>query len=99
MARINLGNGQWFSTKTAVKFDEDTRWDGNNHISRATGSQWEHECLYRTSKGRWVLHTWSQWQGSSESYDLIDEAAAHAWLIAQGESDAVPAEVLAAAEL
>lgn len=40
-------------------------WNGSNHISQATGSQWEHESLLRTAGGWWVLHRWSQWQGVS----------------------------------
>jgi hypothetical protein len=97
MARIALGNGRWFDPSRAEKWKEDTYWDGNNHISKATGSQWAHEELYRTPKGTWVLHTWSQRQGSTPSYEVIDQAAAHAWLIANGEADSVPASVLAEA--
>lgn len=99
MARISLGNGKWFSTRAATTWEEDTRWDGRNHISLATGSQWDHEQLYRTPKGTWVLHCWSQWQGSRPSYEVISEAEAHAWLIANGEASAVPAPALAAAEV
>ena len=83
MARINLGNGQWFNPETAENFEEDTRWNGRNHISVATGSQWEHEEIYRTRTGRWILHEWSQWQGSGARYREIDEERARKWLINQ----------------
>ena len=99
MARISLGDKRWFDTSRAKNWEEDTYWDGNNHISKATGSQWEHEELYLTPKGTWVLHSWSQWQGSTPSWDIITEDAAHAWLIANGESSSVPSSVLAEAEV
>jgi hypothetical protein len=60
---------------------EETRWNGNNHISRATGSQWEHETLYRSAKGRyWIEHT-SQWQGSTDTARFVDEREAAVWLL------------------
>ena len=97
--RISLGNGKWFSPGASMHYGEDTRWNGNNHISCATGSQWEHEELYHTRSGTWILHSWSQWHGSTPSYRILEDAEAHAWLIAQGHADAVPAEVVAAAEV
>jgi hypothetical protein len=82
MSRIVLtdGTGRFFFTSKAQKFEEDTRWDGNNHVSLATGSEFDHEALYRTKKGLWVLHSWSQWQGSSDSWEEIDDADAARWL-------------------
>ena len=53
----------WFDRSTAESWGEDTRWDGSNHVSIATGSQWDHEQLYQTAGGRFVLYRWSQWQG------------------------------------
>lgn len=75
------GTGRWFDLEAATSFEEATRWDGHNHVSLATGSQWEHEQLYRTKSGRWVLNTWSQWQGSTESWTEIDDGAAARWLV------------------
>lgn len=74
-------SGTWFDLDTAESFDEDTWWNGNNHISSATASQWEHERLYRTKSKRWVLRHWSQWQGTAETWEEIDDAAAAAWLV------------------
>jgi len=99
MGRISLGNGTWFDDRKGTSWDESTTWNGNNHVSDATGSQWEHETLYRTAKGTWVLHSWSQWQGSLPSYEVINETTATEWLIANGHGDDVPAPVLAAAEV
>jgi hypothetical protein len=73
--------GKWFDPAKATEWEEATWWNGNNHISRATGSQWEHETLYRTAGGAWVLHHWSQWQGSTESYTLVSASEAAAWLV------------------
>lgn len=74
------GSGKWFNIDSAEVFDEDTNWNGNNHISVNTGSQWDHEKLYRTKSGRWVLCSWSQWQGSTDSWVEIDNEAAAKWL-------------------
>lgn len=99
MSRINLGNGKWFDGAKAKRWDESTTWNGNNHISDATGSQWDHEQLYRTAKGMWVLHCWSQWQGSRATYEIIDETSAIGWLIDNGHGDDVPAPALAENEV
>jgi hypothetical protein len=82
MARTQLtdGSGRWFNKAKATRWDEGTRWNGNNHISLATGSQWDHEELFRTDSGQFILHSWSQWQGSSEGYEFIDSASAVVWL-------------------
>jgi hypothetical protein len=99
MKRQRIDNGTWFDLSASMRWDEDTRWNGNNHISIATGSQWEHERLYRTRKGKFVLYAWSQWQGSGESWTLIDDGQAHAWLLRNGHDHDVPAETLAASEV
>lgn len=85
MNRQSLSNGQWFDLDAIIhSWEEGTRWNGNNHISLVTGSQWEHQKLYRTASGRWVLHSWSQYQGSTESWEEIDAAAAARWLVING---------------
>ena len=86
MTRIALTSpaGNWFDADKAECIKEDTFWDGNNHISKATGSQWEHESLYRTAGGQWVLHHWSNYQGQMASYRLISNDKAAEWLAKQG---------------
>lgn len=81
MARRVLDDGRWFDSSKAEEFEESTWFDGHNHISRATGDQWAHETLYRTAGGRWILHSWSQWQGSNESYEEISNEHAARWLV------------------
>lgn len=100
MKRQALDNGSWLNLETAEQFDEATHWNGSNHISVATGSQWEHERLYRTKSGRWVLNTWSQWQGSRETWIEIDNEAAAKWLVTNNkDSHDACAEEYAALEL
>lgn len=74
------GSGHWFIEEAAEKFDEATFWDGRNTISKATQSQTEHQALYRTAGGQFILNGWSDWQGSHETYDEISAMAAAKWL-------------------
>lgn len=83
------GSGRWFDESSAVKFRETRRHNGNNWISRATGSQWNHEWLFYTRSGRWVLNCFSDYQGSLETYEEIDESDAIAWLICNERFDEV----------
>ena len=72
-------SGIWFDADKAEEFKEETYWNGQNHISKATGSQTEHEKLYLTKSGKWVLHSWSDWQGSIDTTQLISEEQAIKW--------------------
>ena len=91
MKRISLdGANKWFDLDRAEKFPEDTRWDGNNMVSVATGSEFDHESLYRTASGWYVLHTWSQWQGSKETWTRVSDETAFDWLLKNGYEDAIP---------
>jgi hypothetical protein len=78
------GGPEWFDKAKAQEFDEDTDWNGNNFISVNTGSQWEHERLYKTARGRWVLKSWSNWQGTATTYSFIDSEEAQLWLAKNG---------------
>ena len=94
MARVNVydsdGNlAGWYDDKKSESFSEDRVWDGRNHVSRATGSKFDHEELIRTAGGRWVLHEWSQWQGPIPTRRFISKEAAREWLLAQGHDGAV----------
>lgn len=71
----------WFDPDAAAVYGEDTCFDGNNHVSLATGSQWDHEALWRTVGGRWVIKWWSQRQGHAERWYFIDNDQARDWLI------------------
>ncbi len=88
MPKYKMDDGTILNTEKAVEhWDEDTRWNGNNHISRATGSQWEHETLYKSAKGRyWIEHT-SQYQGSLPYATMLEPSEAAAWLLANDHDD------------
>ena len=79
-----LEDGRYFDTTKAEKWEETRTFDGRNHVSDATGSQWEHERLYRTAGGKWVLYHWSQWQGSHETWTEIPNEDAARWLVRCG---------------
>ena len=80
--------GTWFNPDAAIlKVKEETYHDGSNWISKATNSQWEHEALYYTKSGRFVLNHWSQWQGSRETYEEITAEDAAFWIIQNEFSD------------
>jgi hypothetical protein len=79
----------WFNPDSSTRYDEATRWDGNNSVSVNPVGRYGHQVLYRTKGGRWVLHNWSQWQGAEERYEFVDDATAKDWLLRNEEDDAV----------
>ena len=98
MARYRMSDGaSVVDTANATQhWDEDTRWNGNNHISVATGSQWEHQTLYRSRRGRYYIEHTSQWQGSTPSAEWVSNEEAARWLLANEHE--VPAELTTVAE-
>lgn len=66
--------------KSKHHWTEAQDWNGQNHISRNTGSQWAHQTLYLSSKGRYYLVHTSNWDGSLPSAEFISETAAAQWL-------------------
>lgn len=97
MSRYRMDDGTVVDTDNAVEqWEEDTFWDGSNHISKATGSQWAHETLYKSRKGRYYVEHTSQWQGSNPRCDWISNRAAAAWLLAN--KHAVPDDLAAEAD-
>ena len=92
MNRQSIDGGGWINLETAKKFVEDRNFDGRNMISAATGSQWEHETLYRSVGGVYVLHTWSQCQGSQDTWERISIHGAVAWMLQNDYDPTSPAE-------
>ena len=84
MARYRMEDNTILDTANAVDSWEEVRdFDGRNHISRATGSQWVHQKLYKSRRGRYyIVHT-SQWQGSRPHAEWVSPQEAARWLIHQ----------------
>lgn len=70
----------WFDLDKADMIQQDTEWNGNNHISVHTRSQWDSQTLYRTSGGRWVLNHSSAWQGTTPRWEFVTDEQARRWL-------------------
>ena len=82
MTRYKMENGSIVDTDKASKsWEENSDHDGSNFISRATGSQWEHQELYRSRKGRYYLEHTSQWQGSRPHVEWVSNEEAARWLL------------------
>jgi len=97
MSRYRMSDGSVVDTANATAhWEEDTYFDGHNRISRATGSQWEHQKLYRSRKGRYYVEHWSQWQGSRDTAEWVSNEEAARWLLANEQE--IPAELASAAE-
>lgn len=80
--KYQMDNGSIVDTAKAKQYwEEDTNWNGNNHISVNTGSQWTHEKLYLSSKGNYYLEHTSQWQSSLPRAEYISEEEAARWLL------------------
>jgi len=93
------GSNTYFDKDRATKYDEDTNWDGHNNVSVATGSEFNHQILYRTANGSWVLHSWSQQERTVDKYEAIPDADAFAWLVCDGHFEAVPIVELVSREI
>jgi hypothetical protein len=84
------------TANASAAWEEERDWDGSNHISRPTGSQWRHERLHRSRRGRYYLEQWSQTQGSRARAEWISDRRAAAWLLLNDHP--VPADLAEAAE-
>ena len=92
MSTYRMDDGTVVKTENATQtWSEGTRFDGHNHISIATGSQWDHQDLLRSRKGRYYIVHSSQWQGSTPLAEWIGNHAAAAWLLANGHD--LPADL------
>jgi len=87
MSTYRMDDGTVVKTENrSAMWGEATRWNGNNHISVATGSQWNHQTLYRSRKGRYYIEHESQWQGSTPHAEWVSNHEATRWLIANGHA-------------
>jgi hypothetical protein len=92
MATYRMSDGTVVKTENAQQsWKEATYWDGRNHISTATGTQWDHQTLYKSRKGRYYIESSSQWQGSHDSAEWVSNEEAARWLLANREE--LPADL------
>lgn len=98
MAQVILKDGRFFDTQGegVKRYEESADWDGSNFVSRATACAHNHQYLYRTKTGVWVLNCWSNYANVREVYEEIPEKEAHEWLLKHGHHDAVPEAMVAA---
>lgn len=83
MTRYRMDDGTVVDTARATGFwDEDTTWNGNNWISVATGSQWSHQRLYESRKGRYYIEHTSNFQGTTPHVEWVSPQEATRWLLA-----------------
>jgi hypothetical protein len=68
----------WFDPDKADLFKEAREADGT---SVATRTRWEHEYLYRTRKGRWVLEHESNHQNGQDWHEFVTDVQAEDWLL------------------
>lgn len=81
MARYKTEDGKILNTDLAAQsWTEATKSNGSNMISCATGNQWVHQTLYKSSKGGYWIETESQWQNSVPSGRRISLGEAAVWL-------------------
>lgn len=81
--KFKMDNGTVIDTRLSRRtWEEDSFWDGSNHISVATGSQFDHQQLYESRRGRYYLRHWSNWQGTRDHVEWVSPEEAARWLIA-----------------
>lgn len=97
MANYLMEDGTIVNTKLSKEYwTEGSRWNGHNYISLATGSQWEHQRLYKSNKGRYYIEYTSDFSNMASRAEWIDPTRACAWLLANDHdptSDEFPADL------
>ncbi len=97
MARYSMQDGSVVDTENAkVRWNERSVWTFSTYVSKATGSEWEHETLYRGPRGQYYVEHTSEWQGSSPEADWVTPEEASHWLLANDyadETDRIPEDL------
>ena len=97
MARYRMDDRTVVDTdKASKKYEDASDWDGSNNISRATGSQWVDQRLYRSRKGRYYLVTHPRIDGQNDHAEWVSNQEAARWLTLNGHE--IPDELKEAAE-
>lgn len=86
MTRYRMNDGTVIDTGCASQsWEEETRWNGNNHIGLASVSQFSHQTLYRSRKGRYYIEHTSDWQGTIPHVEWVSPQEAARWLLLMDE--------------
>jgi len=76
------GTDDVYDLEKGTRYEEDWYWDGSNHISRATESQWDFESLTQCVCGTWIKTSTSARQESGPArYEVLTPKQALAWLV------------------
>lgn len=82
MTTYRMTDGRIVKTDNAAKqWEEETDFDGSNHISRVTGSQWHHQTLFRSKKGNYWIESWSNYQNCPSTAEWISAKDAARWML------------------
>ncbi|MFA5580195.1 MAG: hypothetical protein WDA01_11995 [Methanothrix sp.] len=81
MAKFQVEGAIFDTEKARANWSEATDWNGSNHISRNSRTQWNHEALYISQKGRYYVVRSSDYQGSQDEMEILSPREAAAWLL------------------
>lgn len=84
--RYDDGSGRativgWFDPDKARSWGEGLSADDTTRVSLATGSALDHQRLWKTTGGRWIVASWSERAGVSERWYEVSVDAAKDWLV------------------
>ncbi|MCP1393276.1 MAG: hypothetical protein J5I35_11065 [Methanothrix harundinacea] len=81
MAKFQVEGAIFDTERAGAKWPEAADWNGSNHISRNSGTQWGHEALYISQKGRYYVVRSSDYQGSQDEMEILSPREAAGWLV------------------
>ena len=82
MSRHRMDDGSIVDTERAVEsWKEERDWDGNNHIGKSSGTQWDYQVLHKSRKGRYYIEFTSNWQGRRDHVEWQSPEDAARWLL------------------
>jgi hypothetical protein len=70
-------------------WDKASRWSDRDYNGNGSGGAGAGAAVMRTSGGKWAIEHWTLWQGQRNRYHWITPEEAHAWLLRNGENEAV----------
>lgn len=92
MDRVNVTEDDgWGERRLVGWFDlaRAARWSDMDHNHNGSGGVGRGQAVVRTAGGRWVLETWTLWDGESPAYEFVAPDRARVWLIRNNLDDVV----------